>query len=91
MKQNPQLMPKIKKKWDLISKGKRDFLIREIITHFRKERNQEIGILSAEELLDFFLESLTGEIYNRAITDAKAQIKQSFEDIEINLDQLINK
>ena len=84
-------MKNVKKKWDLLSKEKREGVIKRIITYFKNEKNQEIGILAAEEMLDFFLEELVEDIYNKAIDDSKKVIKQNFDNLEIDLDLLINK
>ncbi len=84
-------MTTIRRKWDILSKERRSSLIREIITHFEKERGEEIGILAAEDILDFFQEALSKDIYNRAIEDAKMIIKQNAENLEIDIDLLKNK
>lgn len=84
-------MKPTKRKWDLLSKEKRDFLIRETIMFFKKERDEDLGMIAAEDILDFFLQSLVGEIYNKAIEDAKITIKQSFENLDIDLDMLLGK
>lgn len=81
----------IKRTHDLLSKERRDSLIKEIITFFKTEKDQEIGIIAAEDILDFFLQNLGKDIYNKAIDDSKVTLKQSLEDLEINLDLLIKK
>lgn len=84
-------MPSIKRKWDLLSKDRRSDLIKEVITYFKTKRDQEIGVIAAEDILDFFLEALSEDIYNKAINDSKTTIKQTFENLEIDLDLLLNK
>lgn len=84
-------MAEVKRKWDMISKERREQLIKEIITYFKTEKDQEIGVLAAEDILDFFLQALGKDIYNKAIDDAKITMKQSFENLEIDLDLLFSK
>lgn len=84
-------MSNTKRKWDPLSKERRSGMIREITTYFEKERGEEIGMLAAEDILDFFLEALTKDIYNKAIEDAKITVKQNAENLEIDLDVLMNK
>jgi uncharacterized protein (DUF2164 family) len=84
-------MSEIKKKWDYLPKDKRDKAIREIIAHFETEMEQELGFIGAEDLLDFFLENIGPDIYNKAVYDAKNTIKLNFENLDIDLEQLINK
>jgi len=84
-------MTDIKRKWDLLSKERRETLIKEVIDYFKTEKDQELGVIAAEDILDFFLEALGKDIYNKAIDDSKVVIKQSFESLEIDLDLLSNK
>lgn len=84
-------MATIKRKWDILSKERRSGLIREITAYFENERGEEIGMLAAEEILDFFQEALSKDIYNRAIEDAKMTIRQNAENLEIDIDLLKNK
>jgi len=74
-----------------ITPERRESVIREIIGYFQTERDTEIGVLAAEEILDFFLEATGKDIYNKAVADSKATIKQGLENLEIDLDLLLNK
>lgn len=84
-------MSEIKRKWNLLSQQKRDTTIKEIITFFKTEEGQEIGVIAAENILDFFLQSVGEDIYNKAIDDTKEMIKQNYEILDVNLNLLINK
>ncbi|MBP9770624.1 DUF2164 family protein [Candidatus Gracilibacteria bacterium] len=81
----------IKRKWDILRKDRRAALIKAVITYFKEEKEKEIGMIEAEEILDFFLETLTPDIYNKAIDDAKNTVRQNHENMEIDLDLLLNK
>lgn len=80
-----------KRNWELLSKERKNSLIKEIITFFKTERDQEIGIIAAEDVLDFFLQNLGKDIYNKAISDSKTTIQHNFENLEIDLDLLLKK
>jgi uncharacterized protein (DUF2164 family) len=84
-------MAKIQRKWDFISEEKRKSLIKEIIAYFKTNRDLEMGVLAAEDILDFFLQALGEDIYNKAIENSKKAVKQNFEDLEIDLDLLLNR
>ncbi|PIR94618.1 DUF2164 domain-containing protein [Candidatus Falkowbacteria bacterium CG10_big_fil_rev_8_21_14_0_10_39_11] len=84
-------MKKTKRKWDVLSKDRRRTCINEIITFFYKSRDEEIGMIAAEEILDYFLEHISGHVYNRAIRDCQELLKKRFDDFELDLDLLINK
>jgi len=46
-------------------------LLQDIIYFFETERDEKLGIIGSEKILDFFLESLGPVIYNKALDDAK--------------------
>jgi len=79
----------IKRKWDLLTKEKRDSSIKEIIYHFKTERNEDIGVIASGDFLDFFLQLIGEEIYNKGVKDSKAILKQRFEDLDIDLELLL--
>lgn len=84
-------MKEVKRKWDaFLTKGKRDDCISKIIIFFKKERNEEIGMIAAEEVLDCVLEEIGENIYNKGIQDAKNLFKSRIEDIEVELDLMLN-
>jgi len=78
------------RKWDMIPKEKRQTLIKEIITFFKDERDEEIGMIAAEDILDFFLKNTAEDIYNKGVEDSKKLLKERFNDIEVDLDLLLN-
>ena len=85
-------MVPLKRKFDrLITKPKRENALREIIDYFRQERDENIWIIGAEEILDFLLDTVGEDIYNTAIEDAKNSLRDGFWSIEINLDSLQQK
>jgi uncharacterized protein (DUF2164 family) len=84
-------MTTIKRKWSVLPKEKQKILIEKTISYFANERDQEIGIISAEEILDFFTEHLYTEIYNTAIDDSKKLLRKRSEDLEFDFDLLVNK
>ena len=81
-------MSNIKRKWDLLSKQERKRINEEVVKFFRDERNEEIGMIAAEEVLDFFLEKTALFIYSKGIEDSKILLQKRFEDISIDLDVL---
>ena len=80
-----------KSKGDIFSKERHAAIIKEVITYFETKRDEKIGVIAAEEILDFFLETLTPDIYNKVIDDAKNTVRQNYENMEIDLDLLLNK
>ncbi|HCC23163.1 TPA: DUF2164 domain-containing protein [Candidatus Falkowbacteria bacterium] len=85
------MKPEINRKWDLLPKAKRKACVDAIITFFKQERGETIGLIAAEDILDFFLQEIGGDIYNKVVDDAKKLLKKRFEDLELDLDLLLNK
>ena len=56
-------------------------MISSIQEYFLNERDEEIGNLSAELLLQFMIEQVGPVIYNQAIRDAHALVSKKIEDL----------
>jgi len=72
----------------LLKKEKRSAYTRSIITHFDKEKYEKIGMIAAEDILEFFLQLIGPEIYNKGVDDSKKILEQRFQDLEVDLDLL---
>lgn len=64
-----------------IDKIKKKQLVDELIHYFLVERDEEIGNLSAELLLDFITEKVGKIYYNEGIKDSIAYLQNSIEDM----------
>jgi len=69
-------MQKIRRKWDILTDERKAQLVDEIITFFKTKRNEQIGMVAAGEILDFFLQALVEDVYNKAISDTKGVVKK---------------
>ena len=67
-----------------LEKEQKDKAIRDIQWYFEKEREEEIGNLGAELILDFFLKEIAPTIYNEGLTDAKAWFTSKLADLDID-------
>lgn len=54
----------------------------EIVYFFKEEREEELGIIGSEMILDFFLDILGDTIYNKALDDVKLWLTRSVENLE---------
>jgi uncharacterized protein (DUF2164 family) len=61
----------------------------ELIQFFENERDEKIGVIAAEELLNFFLLSAGKMLYNKGVNDAKKVIETRTEEIRFDLDDLL--
>lgn len=64
-----------------LSKEKRDYMISEIKSYFIKEREEQIGDLAANLLLDFVTEKLAPEFINQGIYEAYHYMDERLEDV----------
>lgn len=64
-----------------ISREKREDLINEIKTFFYEERDEEIGDLAANIVLDSFMDKLAPEFYNEGVNDAYRYMQDRIEDL----------
>lgn len=71
-----------------LSHEQRELAVADIQRFFKKERGEELGIIAAETILDFFLEGLGNRIYNTALEDAKRWFLERMEDVEYAYDSL---
>ena len=81
-------MAEIKRKWGLLSKDRRQVALREISSYFKTEQDNDIGVIAAGEILDFFLQTIGPEIYNKAVDASKNVMRQNAENLEIDVDML---
>lgn len=73
-----------------LSEEQRNTIINNIITFFQQERDEEIGVIAAEAIVDFFLDDCGKILYNKAIDDALRSMKESFERIDVDVGSLKN-
>ncbi len=73
------------------TKLQKDSMISEIQRYFYEERNEEIGNLAAENMLEFFKNSLGPYFYNEAIKDARNLMEEKMASIEEDLYSLEKK
>jgi len=64
-----------------LTKEAKEQIIGDIQNYFQQERDQEIGNLSAELLLQFMIEKIGPAIYNQAIRDAHSLVTKKIEDL----------
>lgn len=57
-------------------------MLEDIKYYFSTERDEDLGIIATEGILDFFMETLGKHIYNKALDDAKIWYGRRMEDVE---------
>lgn len=75
----------------MISEEKRNKCIQGIIDFFETERDEKIGVISAGEILDHFLQNLGIELYNKGVEDTIKFMKERLESLELDMEALLKK
>jgi len=57
-------------------------LLEEIKYYFKTEREEDLGIIASENILEFFMDTLGKHIYNKALDDTKLWFNRRLEDVE---------
>ncbi|MBH1941520.1 DUF2164 domain-containing protein [Mobilitalea sibirica] len=65
-----------------LSSEEKKQLLEEIVYYFETERDEKLGIIGSENILDFFMDTLGCYIYNKALDDTKLWYSKRMEDIE---------
>jgi uncharacterized protein (DUF2164 family) len=84
-------MDKKRLEFSFLSPAQKQKAISEIIGFFATERDQEIGVIAAEEVLDMLLETAGADIYNKGVDDTKTLLKKRLEEVEIDIDATLKK
>ena len=74
------------KRYDLnavnLTEEEKKKLKEEIAYFYREERDEELGVLAQEQILNFFVEKAAPVIYNKALNDANAWFKRQMDNLE---------
>jgi len=83
-------MGELKRKWNRLPEYKRQKCIGEIIEFFERERDEQIGVIAAGQILDIFLQSAGRELYNQGIEDTRKALGNRVDELMLDLDDLID-
>ena len=73
----------------LLRPDQKNAILRTIISRMNDEFDLEIGLIAAEDHLDFMLEILSTPLYNKGVTDAQALFQTHFQNLEIDTHSLL--
>jgi len=64
-----------------VSRDDKERMKEEIKKFFYEERDEEIGDLASELVLEFFIEKLAKDFYNLGVNDAKSYFEERIENV----------
>lgn len=76
------------RKWDRLTPEERTQVKDALIVFFENERDTPIGVIAADEILNFFLQNAGGMLYNKGLQDAKKVMTQRLEEAQYDVDDL---
>jgi uncharacterized protein (DUF2164 family) len=71
-----------------LASDEKNRLIKEIQDFFYTERDEQIGVIAAEVVLDFFLETLGKTIYNKSLIETRAWFMKCIDNLDADFDLL---
>ena len=83
-------MNKTRRSWERLSDEEKKIAKEELMLFFENERDEQIGIIAAEEIINFFLQSVGSKLYNKGVTDAKKALGNRIEELNYDLDDLLD-
>lgn len=72
----------------LLTKEERKQCIDDIIGYFYSERKETIGVIAAEDILDFFLQNTGKFVYNTALEHACTELQKGIEETDFKISEL---
>lgn len=76
---------------ELLSTDQKQIAINEIIDFFSTQRDQEIGIIAAGDILDLFLQTSAISIYNKGVEDAQKIVKEKLTELDAQIELTLKK
>lgn len=78
----------VQRKFDVSSEDTKRQCIDAIIARINETIDEEIGIITAEDILSIVSESIGPEIYNKALSDTQTLLKNKCTDLDIEIELL---
>ena len=64
-----------------LSDGRKELMRSKIVEHFSRERDEDLGQLASQLILDFIIDELGADFYNQGVEDAHAYVLDKLEDL----------
>jgi len=74
-----------------LDRDERRRLIQAVQKFFAEQRDEQIGVIAADKVVDFFIDTLGAALYNAALDKARAWFAQSMGNLEVDFDQLYRR
>lgn len=79
------------KRLSLIKPEKKKIVVEALIAYYARERNEEIGMIAAEDILDFVLEQIGSDIFNKGVEETTKLIQERMTGVWLDVEALVKK
>lgn len=69
------------KKQIILNDARKELIRRKVVEYFAVERDESLGELASQLILDFFIEEIGPEIYNQGVEDSHTYMINSLDDL----------
>lgn len=76
---------------DLLTPEQRKVMINKIIDYFAVKRDQQLGMIAAEDILDEFLEIAGNDLYNKGVIETKKLVQDQLQSLNFEIDLLLKE
>ena len=80
-----------KSKLLLISDEKKRGVVEAIIAFYKRERDEEIGIIAAEEILDLVVDLVGREIFNKGVDETVRLLQDRLGSVWVDVEAIVKK
>lgn len=80
-----------KSKFSLISDEKKRGAVEAIIAFYKRERDEEIGVIAAEEILDLVVDLVGREIFNKGVDETVRLLQDRLGSVWVDVEAIVKK
>ena len=80
-----------KSKLSLISDEKKRGAVEAIIAFYKRERDEEIGVIAAEEILDLVVNLVGREIFNKGVDETVRLLQDRLGSVWVDVEAIVKK
>lgn len=80
-----------KSKLSLIGDEKKRGAVEAIIAFYKRERDEEIGVIAAEEILDLVIDLVGREIFNKGVDETVRLLQDRLGSVWVDVEAIVKK
>lgn len=84
-------MSKKKHIFDVLTDKRKEEAVEKLQRYFEEEFDEQMGIIAAQDILEVIMRSVSADIYNQGVSDAKEATRERISDLQVDLDVLLKK